>query len=537
MASKKKQSFIAGAAILAASSAIVKLIGAVYKIPLNNILGDEGKAYFQTAYEIYNVLLTISTAGLPVAISRLTSEARAKGLENEKRKIFRTAIWLFMALGLIGSGLMFFGSSQLANFQNNSMAAFPIWALSPSVFCVCLLSCMRGYTQGQGDMTPSAVSQVVEALCKLGIGLPLAWYALRLGFGLDIAAGGAIFGVTLGTVLSMFYLIFYMLTHRNSTRSLDVPSSSGRLMQRVLAIAVPITLSNSAISVITMIDTKVIFDRLENGLGMTEQMAVGLKGQYSYAMDMLNLVSSFVVPVTLSLIPFAASALAKKDYDEVGRMITNAFRIIAALAIPAGVGLSALSTPIMVLMLPYQPEGALAAGPHLQILGIACIFVCLMTLSNVILQTYGKELIPICTVIIGGIIKVSMNYVLVGNPDINIHGARYSTLCCYMVIVLLNLFFVWKYSPRKPAYLKIFVKPVVASVLMGGAAWAVHGFLNRALSAGHSAYGANAIATMAGIIAGVVVYAILVIALRILRAEDLQSIPRGQKLAKILHLK
>ena len=533
---EKKQSFLGGAAILAAAVAIVKVIGFFYKVPLNNILGEVGKTYFQTAYEIYNVLLTISTAGLPLAISKLTSQAHAQGRENEKRKIFRTAIWLFFGLGLVGSLLMFFGAEQLAAFQNNEMAAQPIRALAPAVFCVCLLACMRGYTQGQGNMTPTAVSQVLEALCKVCVGLPLAWYILKLARGLENVAAGAIFGVTLGTILSMCFLIVYLTTHRNRKESLDVPSGSGALMKSILAIGIPITLSNSAMSIITVIDTKIILGRLQSGLGLTEVAASALKGQYSYAMDMLNMVSSFVYPVTMSLIPFAAAALARKDYHGADRTISTAFRVIAMLALPAGIGLSALSTPIMVLVLPAQREGALAAGPHLRVLGIATIFVCLMILTNAILQTYGKEKLPIATVIIGGLVKIAMNYVLVGNPDINIHGAPISTLCCYMVIVGLNLFFVWKYSPQKPKYLQLFAKPVVASVLMGASAWAVYGFVSRALS-GHSAYGANALATLAAIALAVVVYGVLVIALRILRAEDVRNIPHGEKLIRLLHLR
>lgn len=532
----KKQSFIGGAAVLASAVAIVKVIGFFYKVPLNNILGEVGKTYFQTAYEIYNVLLTVSTAGLPLAISKLTSQAHAQGRENQKRKIFRTAIWLFFVLGLVGTLLMCFGASQLAVFQNNEMAAQPIRALSPAVFCVCLLACMRGYTQGQGNMKPTAISQVLEALCKVGIGLPLAWYILRMGGGMEHVAAGAIFGVTIGTVLSMCFLIFYLTTHRNRSESLDVPESSGTIMRSILSIGIPITLSNCAMSIITVIDTKIILGRLQSGLGLTEVAAAALKGQYSYAMDMLNMVSSFVYPVTMSLIPFAAAALASRDYQKADRTISTAFRIIALLALPAGVGLSALATPIMVLILPAQYEGALAAGPHLRVLGIATIFVCLMILTNAILQTYGKEKLPILTVIIGGVVKIAMNYVLVGNPAINIYGAPISTLCCYAVIVALNLFFVWKYSPEKPKYIRLFAKPVVASVLMGGAAWAVYGLAARAFS-GHSAYGANALATLLGIFAGVVVYGVLVIALRILRAEDVKNLPKGEKITKLLRLK
>ena len=526
MSNQKKQSFLGGAAILAAAVAIVKVIGAFYKFPLNNILGGEGKAYFNTAYYIYNVLLTVSTAGLPLAISKLTSQAHAQGRENEKRKIFRTAIVLFFCLGTVGSLFMFFRAEGLAEFLENSLAHQAVRALAPAVFCVCLLACMRGYTQGQGNMTPTAVSQV----------LALAWYLLRAGKSLEMGAAGAIFGVTIGTVLSMAFLIGYLLTHRNRTPSLDVPSGSGALLRQILVIGIPITLSNSAMSIINLIDTKIVMGQLQNALLLSEKEAAALNGQYGMAMDMPNMVASFVYPVTMSLIPFAAAALARGDHRGADRIVSSAFRLIAILALPAGIGLSVLSTPIMVLVLPAQYEDALAAGPHLRILGIALIFICLMILTNAILQTYGKEKLPIFTVVAGGVTKVVMNYVLVGNPDINIHGAPVSTLCCYLVIVGLNLFFVWEYSPEKPRYLQLFAKPVVASVLMGGAAWAVYGFADRALG-GHSVYMANAAATLCGILAGVAVYAVLVVALRILRAEDVRSVPHGEKIVKLLRLK
>ncbi len=534
---EKRPSFLGGAAVLAAAVAIVKLIGAVYKIPLGNIIGDEGKAHFTVAYNIYNLLLTISTAGLPLAISKLTSEAHALGRENEKRKLFRTAIWLFFGLGTVFSLVMFFGSAQLASFMNDPLAFWSIRTLAPAVFCVCLLACMRGYTQGQGNMTPTAVSQILEALCKLGFGLSLAWYFLQLGRGVELAAAGAILGVTIGTVVSMLFLIFYLLTHRDRTQSLDVPDSSGTLMKKVLLIGVPITLSNSAMSIITLIDSKIVLGRLESISSLLPETPTALYGQYTFGMDLINLPPSFVYPVTMSLIPFAAAAMARKDNAGANRIISSAFRLIAILAIPAGVGLSVLSGPILRMLYPAQPEAAAAAGPHLQVLGIACIFICLMTLTNAILQSYGHERIPICTMIAGGITKIVMNYVLVGNPDINIHGAPISTLCCYLVICGLNLFFVWKYSPEKPKYLQLFTKPVVASVLMGLMAWAGYGLTLRVLTGGEYAYGASALATMIGIGAGVVVYGVLVIALGILRAEDLQSVPKGQKLIKLLHLK
>ena len=363
----KKQSFLGGAAILAAAVVVVKIIGAVYKLPLNNILGGAGKTYFDTAYRIYNFLLTFSTAGLPLAISRMTSQAHAQGLENEKRKIFRTAIWLFFGLGLVCSVLMFTQADGLARFLNNSLAAPAVRALAPAVFCVCLLACMRGYTQGQGNMAPTAVSQVLEALLKLGIGLPLAWYALHIGLSDELGAAGAIVGVTAGTVVSMLFLCIYLATHRNRQEALDTPSSSGAIIKSILLIGVPITLSNSAMSIINIIDTKIVMGRLQSALGLSETAAAVLNGQYSMAMDMPNMVASFVYPVTMSLIPFAAAALARQDHGEADRIISSAFRLIAILALPAGVGLSVLSTPIELLVLPMQREDALAAGPHLHL--------------------------------------------------------------------------------------------------------------------------------------------------------------------------
>ena len=548
MSTKKKQSFLGGAAILASAVAVVKILGAVYKIPFGNIVGVEGQTYFTVAYNIYNVLLTISTAGLPLAISKLTSQAHTQGRENQKRRIFSTAIWLFFGLGLAGTLLMYFGAGRLAAFMNEPLGYWPIRALSPAVFCVCLLACMRGYTQGQGNMTPTAVSQILEALCKLVLGLALAWYFLRLGLGLDIAAAGAILGVTAGTFLSLLYLILYLLRHRERKSSLDAPDSRGRIMGQILAIGIPITLSNSAMSIITLVDNKIVLGRLHDIPALADS-AAKLFGQYTFGMNLINLPPSFVFPVTMSLIPFAAAALTRRDHKEAGRIVSSAFRIVAVLAIPAGVGLSMLGGPALLMLYPRRQADALAAGPHMRWLGVACVFICLMNLTNVILQTYGKERIPIYTVIAGGVVKVMMNYLLVGNPEINIHGAPISTLLCYVTIVGLNLFFVWKYSPEKPRYLEIFVKPVIASLLMGGGAWAVHGFLNRALpgvflgmlsgegAAARAAYLSNALATLFGILAGVIVYAILVVALRILRAEDLKTVPHGERLAKLLHLR
>lgn len=526
---EKKQSFLGGAAILAAAVVVVKIIGAIYKLPLGNILGTKGFTYFSVSYDIYNVLLTVSTAGLPLALSRLVSEASALGRENEKRRIFTTSLWLFLAMGMAGTLAMALFSNQLAAIMEQPLAHWAIKALAPAVVCVCLMSAMRGYTQGQGNMKPTAVSQILEALCKLGIGLTLAALMLNRGRGVEEAAGGAIFGVTVGTAMSLAFLTAYLLRHRRRSKSLDVPASRGTLLKKLLVIGVPITISNSAMSIITLLDTKIVLGRLQDLPGVTAEIAADLFGRYKFCMTLFNLPGSFVYPVIMSLIPAVSAALARRDAGGVNRIVSSGFRLIALLALPAGVGLSALAGPILRLLYPSQIETAIAAEPLMEVLGIASIFVCLMILTNAILQSYGRERVPIYTMILGGLVKIGMNYVLVGNPDINIGGAPISTLCCYMVIAGLNLFFVWRVSEEKPPYLSIFLKPVLASALMGLAAKGTFTLL-----AGH--FG-NALSTLGGIGVGVLAYGVLVLALRILTAEDLQSMPKGDTIARLLHLK
>lgn len=528
-AKNERQSFLSGAAILAAAVVVVKLIGAVYLIPVNNILGSEGKTYFRGAWNIYNVLLAFSVSGFPLAISKLTSEAQALGRENEKRRLFNTALWLFLGLGLFGSLFMYFGASQLAAFMNEPHSYWSMKALAPAVFCVCLLACMRGYTQGQGNMKPTAVSQVLEVTIKLVVGLPLAWYLLQMGRGMAVGAAGAVFGISVSEVLALLYLIFCLVRNRDTVQSADVPPSRRVLIRKILALGIPITLSGSAMSIITLIDMKIVLGRLDSIHTLLSSTPAMLYGQYSFSLDLFNLPPSFVFPVSMSLIPAVADAVAQHNAHRANKIVSSAFRLVAMLALPAGVGLSVLAGPILLLLYPAQKADAIAAAPHLEVLGIASVFVCLMVLTNAILQSYGKQMIPIYTMIVGGLVKIGMNYVLVGNPDINIQGAPVSTLCCYLVIAGLNLFFVNRTLEEKPRYLKLFFKPVLAAAVMGVVVHYAFLLLTPHLG--------NSLSALGGVALGVLVYLFLVIRLRMITADDLQTVPRGAQLSRILRIK
>ncbi|MBP3485835.1 MAG: oligosaccharide flippase family protein, partial [Oscillospiraceae bacterium] len=264
----KQNTFFGGAAILAAGILIVKLIGMFYKIPLINIIGDQGTADFNNAYNIYAVLLTISTAGLPVAVSKLVSEANALGRRNQVRRTFRLALALFLALGAVSFLVMYFRADWLAGLMNDSKAAAGIRALAPAVICVGCLAAFRGYTQGHSNMTPTSVSQIIEALCKLVVGLGLAWWLVKAGQPAEVAAAGAITGVTVGTIVALAYMILSFTFFRSQEPRLadDVPDAAGSILKDILRIAIPITLSSSMVGIVTVIDSSLVQGQLQRVL-------------------------------------------------------------------------------------------------------------------------------------------------------------------------------------------------------------------------------------------------------------------------------
>jgi len=549
MSKEKKQSFMGGVTVLAVSTILVKICGALYKIPLGNILGDEGIAHFNTAYNIYSVLLTLSTAGLPLALSKLISEADSLGRTNQVRRCFRTAMALFVGMGILGTAAMLLFTGELAAWMNNSLAYWPIKALGVSFICVSIMCAYRGYAQGRRNMVPTAVSQLIESFFKLVVGLPLAWYLIDQGFGLEIGAAGAIVGVTAGIVLAMLYMIVQYLRHRKDLPvGGDVPESHATIFKRLLWLGIPITIGQAGMSILNMLDQKIIMGQLQNLT--TRQIAAGtlpamaeveieaaaaaLYGQYTFSSNLYNLLPAFLPAVAISLIPAVSVAVTRKDHREVNRVVAASFRLIAVLAIPAGVGLSVMAGPILQLLYPSQAQAAEAAAYHLQLLGIASIFVCVMLLTNSIMQAHEKVRLPIYTMFIGGAVKVIINYVLVGNPDINIKGAPIGTLVCYALIAGINLVLVYRMLEEKPNYFSYFCKPVLASVVMGVAAWACHGLFSKVLGEG---YLMTALAAMGAIGVAVVVYLVLVIALRIITREDLKMVPKGDKIARLLHLR
>ena len=541
---QKQNSFFGGAAILAAGILIVKLIGMFYKIPLINIIGEAGAADFNNAYNIYAVLLTVSTAGLPVAVSKLVSEANALDRRNLVRRTFRLALVLFLALGLVSFLVMFFRADALAGMMNDSKAAAGIRALAPAVVCVGCLAALRGYSQGHSNMAPTSVSQIIEALCKLVVGLGLAFWLVKQGKDPDVAAAGAITGVTVGTVVALAYMVldFLLSRGREDTRGTDRPDSAGSILVNILKIAVPITLSSSMVGIVTVIDSSLVQGQLQSALDLTEQASRTLYGNYSGALNIYNLPTSLMAAITASVIPAVSAALARRDRRGAARITGSALRITALLSFPMGVGLFVLGTPIIRLLFPSL--NVEVAGPLLSTLGIATPFVCMVLVCNSVLQAHGFINLPVIVMVLGGIVKIVNNYNLVG--AIGIAGAPVGNILCFGLALVLDLVVITRVIPNRPRLLPIFAKPAVASAVMGGAAWAVYGLLSRILSseqvnqAGQTVRAVSRMGNAAGIFLAIavagVVYLVLVIALRAISRDDLALMPKGDKLARLLRL-
>ncbi len=526
----QKQSFLHGAAVLALATAIVKVIGALYKIPLVNILGSTGYNYFTMGYNIYSVLLTISTAGLPVAMSRMVSESATLGNQRQIRVIYRAALMVFMTIGVLGSGLMLIFAPQLAEFMNSPNSVYAIRMLSPAVLFVCLMSSFRGFYQGQSNMTPTSVSQVIEALCKLVFGLGAAYYLTRLGKGPDIAASGAIFGVTLGTVAGTLYLFRLFVGTNRTMGTSGQPLSMGVTMKRLLAIAIPISIGAAGLQIINTIDSKVIMGRLIYSVGLTQLEADSYSGIYGSAQTLFNLPAAFIVPITVSVIPNITEQLTLKNRRAALKLEQSAYRITTLLALPCGIGLSVLSEPIQRMLYSTYSDGELkVAGALLAVLGIAVIFNCLVLLTNAILQAHGHAMVPVVTMLTGGLVKLGINYLLVGNPEINIVGAPVGTLICYALITTLNLVAMKRLFRQRSGLGKILLKPLLATFAMAVVAFVSYDVLSATVSGSIACLGAIALAACT--------YVVFVLLLRIITYDDCMLLPKGKKIARILKIR
>lgn len=554
---RKKQNFMTGAAILSLATIIVKVIGMLYKIPLKRLIGDAGFAYFNAAYSIYTVLLTISTTGLPVAMSRMISEAHTLGNGRQMRRIFRTALVAYMTIGLLGTAMMMLIPNILAeHVMSMPNASYSIFALGPAVTFICFASAGRGYFQGQGDMRPTAVSEVIEAAGKLVLGLGFAWLVMYRYDNDAYASGATIAGISVGAGFSALYILFKYRGNRRAVDALGGKADSfGSTAKRLLSIAVPITIGAAGLQLITLLDevtvTRRLISAVENtafgvsnvmdhllsiaqtapkeGQSIAQTAAENAKGIYSYCQTVFNLPTSLTPCITAAIIPAITGYLTLKDRKNVKLVQNSAMRLMGLIAMPCTVGLLVLAEPIMALLGGYSGEKLTVAAWLLALLAPTVLINSISSLTTAIMQAHNHMIFPVINTLIGGLLKVAVNYILVGNSDLAILGAPIGTFVCFLVIMILNIFAMRRVLEDPPRIFPVLWKSGIASLIMGAVAYGVYALLSKLLAS-------VMLACLGAIVAAVAAYALLVILLKAITYEDCQFLPKGDKIAKILRI-
>lgn len=600
LSDKQKQSLFNGAAILLFTTAIVKVLGAIYKIPLNNIFTMSGRGYFQSAYAIYFPVYTIALAGLPRAVSRLISENMTLGRYRDVRKIRKVASRIFWITGILGTVVLlilaypYSKAVAKADVEGYIYRLPSIIVIAPCILFSCIMSTYRGYYEGMRNMIPTGVSQVIEALGKVVFGLILAKFAVDYGINqynsgnevifwqqaynsrfspgtpfdqnvlaqsivYSMASAAAIVGILLGSILAYFYLAArYRIRGDAITKEMydlaPKADNSKALTKTLISIAIPMVLGALVTSVSSLVDSLTIQTRLGHAVETGHSILVNiyggiiknevlqntgeftnyLWGTYSAMSDFRNLVPTLTQSIGITALPAIAAAWVIKDSKKIKRTIEDVIRMVLLIALPAGLGMSVLSKPILHAIYPKDVE---IAAPMLMISGISVAFVCLSATMTSVLQGIGRADIPVKSMIAGIIVKVVMNFILIGNPSVNIQGAPYSTLAMYLVICVINMYCLLTITKTKINALQTFLKPLISAVLSSLTAWAVYRLILSFIPFGGESFSFiqgseriyNVFILALCVISAVIVYIVALFLLKAVTKEDLSFLTRKKK--------
>ena len=522
---KKQKSFVQGAALLGAAGLIVKIIGAIFRIPFANAVGPEGACYYDAAYPYYSFLLVISSSGLPTAISKQVSERVALGDHAGAKEVLGVSVKLLSIIGIITSVAMFLGANVFAAITSYPETVLSFRALAPALLFVSVMCAYRGYLQGMQQMAGTALSQIAEQLGKLVIGLTLAIKLLPKGP--EYAAMGALIGVSASELMGL--IVVYLFYRRRkgeldrlAKHSASKPRGFGTVSKALLAIAIPIS------PLTGMVDSALI-GRILLKLGYSEEVT---KTAYSllrtYVTTLINMPGVLTMALAMSLVPAISAKNAMRDREGVKATARLGLKLALIIGIPCAVGLFVLAQPIIHMLYPKLTEAELALATDLMhTASMGVIFLSMVQSMTGVVQGLGKPQIPVFNLFIGFVLKVITMLILMNIPSVNIQGAAISTVVCYAYAGVADTIYMMRRTKCPVKLYDTFIKPVAASVAMGLTVHYTYAFL--------SGRGHGTLATLSAVAAGVAVYGILVILLKMLDANELSFIPGGSKLRRIMY--
>lgn len=549
---ENKTSLMKGAMILSIGVLVSRIIGMLYRIPIRNILGDEGQSLYGVAYGIYVVILTLTAMAIPGALSKLIAERRAAGAYKEAQRVFHLAMLysigfaLFMAIGL------WVGADFISdNFYKSQDVALPIRALAPTVVIATSLGVLRGYFQGRGDMTPTASSQIIEQIFNVIFSVVLASYFMKItSKNLVWGATGSALGTGIGAIAGFVVLIYLFLKKRPHAQAELEHSkeytyqSSWTILKQILNMMIPVIISASIFSIMTSIDQSMISNILpknieylrnhqllhvvpvnEAEIYSTTSITNQLSGQLSFQyMTFMNIPVSLIMQIGLASVPAIAAGMAAGQIEDVRKKTKMIFKVGMLIAAPSAIGFLVFANPILTLVV-----GDGSGAEVLSTGAIAILAIAVAQLSAGILQGMSKQNIPTINAVIACGIKVCVNLVALRFPTLNIYGFVHSTTICYVVYAVLNMYYLQKYLEMKMSWRKILIMPTICAGIMGILSFAVYkGLLVVGMPI--------KLAIIVVIAIAAVLYFVVGIGTRTIEKGDLLAIPGGRKLVALLKL-
>lgn len=561
--------------VLGSSMIIVKLMGMIYKILLSNQYGGVGTGLFNSAYALYNPLFMLSTAGFPIAISRMVSESITKKRYRDVKQIHRISVPIFVIAGCLCFLVMILGSFIYIKLIHADNAIFALLCLSPTIFFGCLMSIYRGYFEGMRNMVPTAVSEIIEASCKLFLGLTASFLVTQYGmnqyassgfvFGIKcmneteaesaiipIAIGAAITGISIGSLIGFLFLFIRYKRGgdgitREELKNSPPPRKPEKTLRIMIRTAIPIGLGSIIMSLADMIDSTLVQIRINNIMQTDPDALLGVYGSlipdnvyysqethtflygcYGIALTLMMLVTAVTQVFGTTALPSVTAAWTSGNKEQLKKSMETVMRVTTLVTIPSGIGMSVLAEPLLSMI--YHGSSVadeVEIGSRvLAIMGISVIFIATSTPLCSMLQAIGRMDVPLKLFAVGMVIKIVVNYILVGIPWINIQGANIGSIVCYGFVTVAALFVICRETKIVPDFVSIFVKPLLAGVVCGVAA-----YFSELL---FDIFFKQTIATILAVVAAIVAYIIALFLFRAIKREDVLQMPKGNKIVKLL---
>ena len=543
---RRSSGVLVQAGILAMASMFVRVIGLLYRAPLTAIIGDEGNGYYGTAYNIYTIILMVSSYSMPSAISKLMAQKLAVGEYRNANRVFRCALMYGVLVGLVGSGLLFFG----ARFLVPDVAVCVLQVFAPTVFLFGILGSMRGYFQARGSMVPTSVSQILEQLANAVVSIAAAWLLMQTAVGADptrraqLGAMGSALGTGAGVLIALLFMVFCFRRSKEGRKAEILSDATGKeekyriFLRDTILVITPFMLSGVIMNLTTSLNQTIYMRMLIDLKGAGETATTTLYGIFSNkAVVISNIPISIATAVSSAIIPGISAAYARRDETGARRQVGNAIRITSIIAIPSAVGLAVLARPITMLMFP-QMESLELASSLLSLLAVTVIFYSISTITNAALQSIGRMNLPLVSAGIALVVQTVVLVLLLRFTDLDVRALVLVSILYSVMIFAVNQYYLRRFLGIRQDVRRDYLQPLVCAALMGAAAKAVYYLVSMAAEPMRNLpkgfYFHNLAATAAALLAAVLVYGYTMVRSGTIRRKDLLSMPKGQWLVRLM---